>query len=84
MIVTCLYLRVSGKFNAELEVKTHSHLSDQSQKPDIWLVDKCSVLSKEKKAIADALVLSLGNKEDVKVRLDDLRKEMEAVLDNLR
>ena len=41
MIVACLYLRVSGKLNAELEVKTHSHLSDQNQKPDIWLVDKC-------------------------------------------
>ena len=24
----------------ELEIKTHSHLSDQNQKPDIWLVDK--------------------------------------------
>ncbi|ESU34778.1 Hypothetical protein DHA2_153741 [Giardia duodenalis] len=44
MIVTCLYLRVSGKFNAELEVKTHSHLSDQNQKPDIWLVDKCKAV----------------------------------------
>ncbi|ESU34788.1 Hypothetical protein DHA2_154154, partial [Giardia duodenalis] len=43
-IVTCLYLRVSGKFNAELEVKTHSHLSDQNQKPDIWLVDKCKAI----------------------------------------
>eukprot|EP00701_Giardia_intestinalis_P000841 XP_001704665.1 Reverse transcriptase/endonuclease, putative [Giardia lamblia ATCC 50803] len=44
MIVACLYLRVSGKFNAELEVKTHSHLSDQNQKPDIWLVDKCKAV----------------------------------------
>ncbi|ESU34727.1 Hypothetical protein DHA2_154256 [Giardia duodenalis] len=44
MIVTCLYLRVSGKFNAELEIKTHSHLSDQNQKPDIWLVDKCKAI----------------------------------------
>ena len=44
MIVACLYLRVSGKFNAELEIKTHSHLSDQNQKPDIWLVDKCKAI----------------------------------------
>eukprot|EP00701_Giardia_intestinalis_P000122 XP_001703946.1 Reverse transcriptase/endonuclease, putative [Giardia lamblia ATCC 50803] len=28
----------------ELEVKTHSHLSDQNQKPDIWLVDKCKAI----------------------------------------
>eukprot|EP00701_Giardia_intestinalis_P002048 XP_001705872.1 Reverse transcriptase/endonuclease, putative [Giardia lamblia ATCC 50803] len=44
MIVACLYLRVSGKLSAELEVKTHSHLSDQNQKPDIWLVDKCKAV----------------------------------------
>ncbi|ESU35389.1 Reverse transcriptase/endonuclease, partial [Giardia duodenalis] len=44
MIVACLCLRVSGKLNAELEVKTHSHLSDQNQKPDIWLVDRCKAV----------------------------------------
>ena len=31
----CL-LRLSREFNAELEIKTHSHLHDQNQKPDIW------------------------------------------------
>ena len=39
MIVSCLYLRLSREFNAELEIKTHSHLHDQNQKPDTWLID---------------------------------------------
>ena len=33
-----------GEFNAELEIKTHSHLHDQNQKPDIWLIDKCKTI----------------------------------------
>ena len=44
MIVSCLYLRLSREFNAELEIKTHSHLHDQNQKPDIWLIDKCKTI----------------------------------------
>ena len=44
MIVSCLYLRLSREFNAELEIKTHSHLHDQNQKPDIWLIDKCKAI----------------------------------------
>ncbi|ESU39974.1 Chromosome segregation ATPase, partial [Giardia duodenalis] len=39
----CL-LRLSREFNAELEIKTHSHLHDQNQKPDIWLIDKCKTI----------------------------------------
>ncbi|KWX14639.1 ATP-dependent RNA helicase/ diadenosine tetraphosphatase [Giardia duodenalis assemblage B] len=35
MIVSCLYLRLSREFNAELEVR-HTATSDQNQKPDIW------------------------------------------------
>ncbi|ESU35328.1 Reverse transcriptase/endonuclease, partial [Giardia duodenalis] len=33
-----------GEAQPELEIKTHSHLSDQNQKPDIWLVDKCKAV----------------------------------------
>ena len=40
----CLYLRLSREFNAELEIKTHSHLHDQNQKPNIWLIDKCKTI----------------------------------------
>ncbi|ESU44702.1 Diadenosine tetraphosphatase, partial [Giardia duodenalis] len=33
-----------GELSPELEIKTHSHLHDQSQKPDIWLIDKCKTI----------------------------------------
>ena len=35
MIVSCLYLRLSREFNAELEIKTHSHLRPEPE-PDTW------------------------------------------------
>ncbi|ESU40279.1 Ankyrin repeat protein, partial [Giardia duodenalis] len=31
MIVSCLYLRLSREFNAELEIKTHSHLQTRAR-----------------------------------------------------
>ncbi|ESU40873.1 Dihydrolipoamide acyltransferase, partial [Giardia duodenalis] len=43
MIVSCLYLRLSREFNAELEVR-RTATSDQNQKPDIWLIDKCKTI----------------------------------------
>ena len=43
MIVSCLYLRLPREFNAELEVR-RTATSDQNQKPDIWLIDKCKTI----------------------------------------
>eukprot|EP00701_Giardia_intestinalis_P001958 XP_001705782.1 Reverse transcriptase/endonuclease, putative [Giardia lamblia ATCC 50803] len=43
MIVTCLCLRVSGKLNRSWKSRPTA-TSDQNQKPDIWLVDKCKAV----------------------------------------
>ena len=56
-IVSCLYLRLSREFNAELEIKTHSHLHDQNQKPDIWLIDKCKTIDGRHPAPPDGPLL---------------------------
>ncbi|ESU43197.1 Hypothetical protein GSB_151138 [Giardia duodenalis] len=34
--IVCVCLRLSRELSPELEIKTHSHLHDQNQKPDTW------------------------------------------------
>ena len=43
MIVSCLYLRLSREFNAELEVKTHSHLRPEPEAGHL-AIDKCKTI----------------------------------------